>query len=243
MASDKLVFFNDKWNNLYLKESTLLRSKLRDNFVEMHHIGSTAIKDIFAKPKLDIALVVKDLDKSKELKEIGYQYRGCLNIPFRYFFSKRTEAIDVNLHVLLPEDPELEGFLVFRDFMNNHEDIRNEYSELKVKIKNLLSSSKNEHFLNEYTLAKNDFITKVLKLAGFKGYCMRLVSHYREGAFEKDIYPKFKEDDVRVVFYKGPEIIGYANGDRNNKSIRFFKVCENEEYFKNRFQKYLESLN
>ena len=242
MGTDTLEPHKDNWSTSYKIESRAIQKNQGTNFVEIFHIGSTAIAEIYSKPKIDMALVVKNLERSKELSQLGYTFKGCLNIPFRYFYTKKTEELCAHLHVLLPDDPELEGFLLFRDYLNTHEDVRKEYSELKIKIKNLLSTAGNEHFLNEYTLAKNDFITSVLRKAGFKGYCIRLVSHYAEQDYEKQVFPAFKERDIRVIFYKGADIIGYANADANSKQMRFFEVSENATYFKNRFMKYLETL-
>lgn len=242
MKSENLVFFDKNWEMFFTKESELLKSVLGDCFIESHHIGSTSIKNIFSKPKIDIALVVNNLENSKILEKVGYVYKGCFNIPFRYFFSKRSDDLNINLHVILPRDPELEGFIIFRDFMNKHEKLRDEYSNLKLKLEHLIKTKQNKYFFNDYTLSKNDFITRVLKLAGFKGFCMRLVSHYLEKAYESRVYEKFKDDEIRVVFYKGADIIGYANVDENTKNINFFQVDENEKYFQNRLTNYLESL-
>lgn len=242
MRKENLIFHDNDWQRRYSEEVELIKENQTDNFVEIHHIGSTAIQNIYAKPKIDMALVVRDLEESKKLQSIGYEFKGSLNIPFRYFFSKKTKKIFAHIHVMMPKDPELEGFLLFRDYMNTHEEARRSYSELKLKIKDLLDSAGNEHFLNEYTLAKNDFITSILKKAGFKGLCMRLVSHYAEKDYEKKIYKNFKEDDIRVIFYKGSEIIGYANADKSTRKINVFEVNENAEYFKDRFERYLETL-
>lgn len=242
MTVDTLVFHRCDWKALYEVECKAIKQNQGANFVNIFHIGSTAIAEIYAKPKIDMALIVKDLDQSRKLSTLLYQYKGCLNIPFRYFYSKKTAKLCAHLHVLLPGDPELDGFLLFRDYMNTHENARKEYSDLKLKIQKLLNTTGNEHFLNEYTLAKNDFITSVLRKAGFNGYCMRLVSHYTEQDYEKNVFPQFSENDIRVIFYKGAEIIGYANADTETKQIRFFRVSENIEYFKNRFTTYLETL-
>lgn len=242
MVADTLVYHRDEWNALYKHECDAIKLNQGANFTEIFHIGSTAIAGIYAKPKIDMALIVKELELSKKLSQLGYNFKGCLNIPFRYFYSKKTEKLCAHLHVLLPKDPELDGFLLFRDYLNAHEDARQKYSDLKLKIKKLLDTAGNEHFLNKYTLAKNDFIISVLRKAGFNGYCMRLVSHYTEQNYEEEIFPEFKENDIRVIFYKGSDIIGYANVDAISKQIKFFEASENVGYFKNRLIAYLETL-
>ena len=241
MNGDTIVFHNDSWKEIYETESEAIRENQGDNFVEIHHIGSTSICEVYAKPKIDIALIVNSLEASKKLNTIEYHFKGCLNIPFRYFYTKRTNTICSHIHAMLPGDPELEGFLIFRNYMNNHHEAREKYSALKIKIKNLLDASGDEQLLNKYTLAKNEFITSILKEAGFKGYCMRLVCHNAEHEYEQSVYKSVSPDDIRVIFYKGADIIGYANANKNGK-INFFTVSENEEYFSNRFKSYLETL-
>ena len=230
MNGDTIMIHNDSWKEIYETESEAIRENQGDNFVEIHHIGSTSICEVYAKPKIDIALIVNKLEASKKL-----------NIPFRYFYTKRTNTICSHIHAMLPGDPELEGFLIFRNYMNNHHEAREKYSALKMKIKNLLNASGDEQLLNKYTLAKNEFITSILKEAGFKGYCMRLVCHNAEHDYEQSVYKSARPDDIRVIFYKGADIIGYANANQNDR-INFFQVSENEEYFNTRFKSYLETL-
>ena len=240
---EKLVHSSSfDWHTAYLAEVELFQRLFRDGFVEAHHIGSTAIDGIASKPYLDIALVIRNLEQSMLLEKHDYEFRGWFNIPFRFFFAKRTASLKVNLHVMLPGNPELDGFLAFRDFMNTHEEFRREYSELKSKIKHLLEVEVDKRSLKRYTLEKNDFISKILKLAEFCGYCMRLVSHYAEIDYERGIFGCASENDIRAVFYKGADIIGYANADAATKDVRFFQVGENEVDFRNRLVAYLESL-
>lgn len=49
----------EKWEAQFVKEKDLLLKVVGKEIIEMHHIGSTAIKDIYAKPVIDIMVVVK----------------------------------------------------------------------------------------------------------------------------------------------------------------------------------------
>src|SRR4028119_1480562 len=77
-------------------ESKLIALALRDNVVAIHHIGSTAIPQIHAKPIIDMLVEVKDLLKmdtqSSEIEALGYQVMGEFGIPGRRYFRKGNEA-------------------------------------------------------------------------------------------------------------------------------------------------------
>lgn len=60
----EIVPWTEKWFDLYRKEEVLLRSIFLNELLEIHHIGSTSVPQIgFAKPIIDILIVVKDIMK------------------------------------------------------------------------------------------------------------------------------------------------------------------------------------
>src|ERR1700733_3390551 len=66
------------------------------NLLEMHHIGSTAIPGIYAKPIIDMLPVVADIaavDQCiSQMKSLGYESRGEYGIPGRRFFYRNDSA-------------------------------------------------------------------------------------------------------------------------------------------------------
>ena len=58
----ELVPHSPIWKKFFQKECQNLSKVLRNNIVEVHHIGSTAIPKIMAKPTLDILCVVHTMD-------------------------------------------------------------------------------------------------------------------------------------------------------------------------------------
>jgi GrpB-like predicted nucleotidyltransferase (UPF0157 family) len=110
---------------------------LGKNVVATHHIGSTSIPGIFAKPIIDILVEVADIatvDSCNEAMELaGYVSMGEFGIPGRRYFRK-DDANGVRshyVHAFQSGDPELARHLGFRDFMLAHPDIAREYSDLK----------------------------------------------------------------------------------------------------------------
>ncbi len=76
--------YDPNWKNIFEKEAKLISDVLKDNLVSIHHIGSTSIKGLAAKPIIDIMPVVKDLKAVDSLARLfeaaGYKYMGEFGI-------------------------------------------------------------------------------------------------------------------------------------------------------------------
>lgn len=221
----KLVPYNHKWPEIFNNEAESLKSLLGDNLLEVHHIGSTSIANIYSKDKIDILIVVKDL---KKIPAFGYQYRGEFNIPFHSCYIKREGELDINLHAFEEGNSEIKLNLLFRDFLRNNTSYRQEYEALKLKLVNEeINHQKNNSIFTGYNLGKNEFIQKILNLAGFDELCLKYCTHYSE--WERyhririeEIFTRMKvEYDYNhsslkdpnhrhFVLYKGAQIIGVA---------------------------------
>ncbi len=57
---------NPTWRNEFECESKRVASALGENVVAVHHIGSTAIPNIYAKPVIDLLVEVKDITQVDE---------------------------------------------------------------------------------------------------------------------------------------------------------------------------------
>ena len=59
----EVVGYNRDWATLFEEEAEKIKSILGDELIEIHHIGSTAVENLKAKPIIDIMPVVKILRK------------------------------------------------------------------------------------------------------------------------------------------------------------------------------------
>jgi GrpB-like predicted nucleotidyltransferase (UPF0157 family) len=102
----------------------------------VHHVGSTAIPGIHAKPVLDILLEVYPAPLEEEhiaaLESLGYEYRGEAGVPGRQFF--RTEPRTRHLHAFKLDSPEVHDHLLFRDYLRAHPVEANRYEALKLEL-------------------------------------------------------------------------------------------------------------
>ncbi len=76
-------------------------NKLSDIVFRIEHVGSTSVKGLSAKPKLDIDIVIqKEVSFEvfkKKLSELGYFHRGDLDVEGREVFDRNNSVYDVVL--------------------------------------------------------------------------------------------------------------------------------------------------
>ena len=87
-----LVPRDARWAEEFSRESSVVAGAIGDLLIAMHHIGSTAIPGIHAKPIIDILAVVSDvalLDESRpQMEALGYEAMGEFGISGRRYFRK-----------------------------------------------------------------------------------------------------------------------------------------------------------
>jgi len=128
MREVKVVPYNEKWPEMFASEAAYLRKLLREEIIDVYHIGSTAIPDMTAKPIIDILVEVKNIqqivDFTERLAVKGYRAFGESGIPGRRFFIKGTLSNRTHhIHMFQIGDCEINRHLAFRDFLiaNHHE--------------------------------------------------------------------------------------------------------------------------
>lgn len=164
------------------------KKKLASNCLHIHHIGSTAVPGLSSKDKIDIVLQVSDYKSAIiSLENLGFEYRGEWNIPFKYGFRYRHK-ISINLHMFDFVHPTIESALLFRDYLRYNSSVRNEYQKLKYTILSNPSSHHKSHpFLYNYTLRKSSFIKEILKKIGFSQLYIQYPADEEELKYIEDI--------------------------------------------------------
>ncbi|WP_339052303.1 GNAT family N-acetyltransferase [Candidatus Lariskella endosymbiont of Epinotia ramella] len=245
----EVVQYDPNWPRIFEAEAVQIKKALGCNCIAIHHIGSTSVPGLAAKPKIDIMAVVLDLFfKESQLEAIGYRDRGGFNIPLQRYFTIRAEERSINLHVFEENDPEIELNILFRDHLCRSSSAREEYELLKYRlIAEDSSHKKNDSIYRGYTLGKNDFIQNVLNQSGFNRYRFVLCAHttewdavryFRDKYFSASSYADDPyiwtlkhSEHAHLVLYKGTEIIGYTHIQflpESRSAIRIIVVDENQ---------------
>jgi GrpB-like predicted nucleotidyltransferase (UPF0157 family) len=131
----RVVTYSDRWPRMYAQEADLLRNALGDQIVRIHHIGSTSVPGLDAKPVIDILLEVRSLSALDALTpamvELGYEPRGEFGIPGRRYYPKGGERRTHHVHAFVEGDPHVQPHLAFRDFLRAHPDQALDYANIK----------------------------------------------------------------------------------------------------------------
>ncbi|MBO4459737.1 MAG: GrpB family protein [Clostridiales bacterium] len=132
--------------------------------VDIQHVGSTAIKSICAKPIIDIAVGVRDLDKILEYNDAllaeGFIFRGE-DIPGQYLYVLGDEDSRTHhIHVVKYDSTEWNNYINMRDYLNTHEEDAMRYSQLKESLALQYPSDR-----VKYTEMKSCLISEILNKA------------------------------------------------------------------------------
>lgn len=167
LANDevRLERYTTKWKDEFIKVKKELMKQTNLEDYRIEHIGSTAIKDMSAKPLIDIVVGVDDLKRVDKLLLKSFSEAGFLRLkvqrPGEIVLAKFVDdTYKVKTHFIHLVDYEKEiwnNLIFFRDYLNSNEDVRKQY--LDVKKEYLKSSSIG---INEYTDYKEEFVKKVI---------------------------------------------------------------------------------
>ncbi len=128
------------WQQAFSQEAAALRAALSPLSIALHHIGSTAIAGLAAKPVIDLLGVVPDLAEldasSVNVLGLGYSAKGENGITGRRFFEKRNtnNQRTHHLHIFAQDAPQITAHLAFRDYLIAHPDVAAAYGALKQSL-------------------------------------------------------------------------------------------------------------
>ena len=164
----EVVNYDPVWIAAFEKEAAILNAVFGNRAIEVHHVGSTAVPGLHAKPIIDILIVLDHTDDitsfDRTMEDVGYRVRGeCLDAPIpgtpgRFYFTKETNGVrSHHVHVCAKGHPEIFDKLAFRDYLRSHSSKAAAYAELKRRI------AAQYRFDNiGYMHAKDGFVKSVL---------------------------------------------------------------------------------
>ena len=132
----ELAPYSPEWSTEFANEAVRLRALLGETLREVHHIGSTSVPGLAAKPVIDLLPVVSDVDtldaRTDVLVRAGYEPWGEYGLPGRRYFTKAREGRRTHhLHCYGAGDPEIERHVAFAAYLRAHDEMRAEYEALK----------------------------------------------------------------------------------------------------------------
>jgi len=153
----EVVPYDSTWPKQFEEEASRIKPIFAENFVAIHHIGSTAVPGLAAKPTIDIVLEVKNIELVDEcnnpMAELGYEAWGEYNIPGRRFFVKGKDKRTYHVHTFQADSADIARHLYFRDYLKSHPKEAKEYADFKIKLAQQFANDR-----RSYVLSKQDFV-------------------------------------------------------------------------------------
>jgi GrpB-like predicted nucleotidyltransferase (UPF0157 family) len=131
----RLLDYDPDWPRQAAERAARLRV-LEPALAAVHHIGSTAVPGLIAKPIIDLMPLVTDLAaldiERGAVEALGYRWHGEYGIPERRYCT--LDAGDrrvAQLHFFTMGSPQAHRHLAFRDYLRAHPGIAAAYAEVK----------------------------------------------------------------------------------------------------------------
>jgi GrpB-like predicted nucleotidyltransferase (UPF0157 family) len=114
-----------------------IRTALGDRALSVDHIGSTSVPDLWAKPVIDVDLVVEDSAREEgyvpDLEAAGFVLRAREPDWQEHRVFRGQDPASV-VHVWSPGSQEPARHRVFRDWLRTHDEDRAAYGALKTEL-------------------------------------------------------------------------------------------------------------
>ena len=139
-----IVPYQKSWEKDFLRMKEILEHQLHEVPITIEHVGSTSIRDMAAKPIIDIDLIHQSEDYSvirSGLEQLGYFHNGDQGIAGREAFKRAPatphlilDTIKHHLYVCPQHSKELERHLLFRDYLRSDKETREQYKTIKLQL-------------------------------------------------------------------------------------------------------------
>ncbi|MCZ4090752.1 GrpB family protein [Sinorhizobium psoraleae] len=165
MRAIKVVDYNPAWPGLFEEGKSRTMELIGGMVDEIHHVGSTSVVGLCAKPKIDIdavlrsnAMVVEAVERVKVCSD--FTFHGDPYSDGMWTFTSGHGSYGTRLYLCGPENPTHFKRMLFRDWLRTHPVDAAEYAALKRK----LAAEANGDW-KFYTGGKSDFVAKIVRQA------------------------------------------------------------------------------
>jgi len=164
MRKVEVIPYDPMWATKFEEEAAKLQRLFEDELVAIHHIGSTSVPGLDAKPIIDIMPVVRQIERIDDwvghMEALGYRSFGEHGIPRRRFFAKGEEVRTFHVYMFEDGDDGVIRHLAFRDYLITFPDVRDEYAALKQQL-----ASQHPDDIESYIQGKQDWVSATERAA------------------------------------------------------------------------------
>jgi len=155
--------YNPNWAKEFKRIEAFLLPHIGDLIIGIHHVGSTSVPGLSAKPIIDFDIEIADMNIFQKIKErletLGYRHEGDYGIIGREVFKRNIsdEFMGYHMYVCPSGSEEFKRHIKFRDSLRTDPDAVAEYGTLKMNL-----AAKYIDDIDAYVDGKAGLIKKIL---------------------------------------------------------------------------------
>lgn len=157
MRQVHVVPYQTDWPAQFEHERQCIIESLSDNITDIHHIGSTSVVGLAAKPVIDLLAVVRCLEsldrEESALLDLSYVAYGAYGIEGRRFYAKGGDLRSHHLHCYEAGSAHIIRHLAFRAYLTADPELAEQYGRLKQA-----AAERCNNDINQYMAMKHDWI-------------------------------------------------------------------------------------
>jgi len=164
MNAIKVVDYDPAWPAMFEAQKRTILSIVGDLVDDIHHIGSTSVEGLCAKPKIDVHAVLcrRELipEAIERIKPHGYAFQGEPYNDGMWVFTQGHGSYGTRLYLCGPDNATHIKRIRFRDYLRAHAEVAVAYGALKRR---LVVEADGDWKL--YTGGKSEFVADIVRLA------------------------------------------------------------------------------
>lgn len=159
--TSKISLYNNRWPAAFRAEKERIAKGFGSELMDVHHVGSTAVPGLAAKPEIDLLVVVAqhrdEVARNAYMATLGYARGSDLSLG-HHFYRRDVDGVRTHkVHVCISDHEQIERMLCFRDLLRLNCDLREQYQGLKLGLE-----ANNREGIGEYLVQKAPFIDAVM---------------------------------------------------------------------------------
>ena len=168
-ANVTVVPYDAAWKTAFEEIKKELEQAIGDLIMGIEHVGSTSVEGLWAKPCIDIDVVIRDYTVFdavvRRLETIGYIHEGDLGIKDReaFKYSDKPQLHTHHLYVCPQHSEELHRHITFRDFLRSNPEAVKRYGSTKETAAQLFPDD-----IDQYIAYKSPCIAEIYAMCGLK---------------------------------------------------------------------------
>jgi GrpB-like predicted nucleotidyltransferase (UPF0157 family) len=161
-----VVPYDPRWPALFEVAAAEILTAVGPSIIAVHHVGSTSVPNLSAKPILDVLVSVPDFNAALQLvpaiEALGYVFRADEEIEDRHYFRRGNDkARTHHLSLATPSSRHYIHTIAFRDALRRDARLASDYADLKLDLARRFPRDR-ESYIN----GKTDFVMGVLRSLG-----------------------------------------------------------------------------